>query len=192
MIPSSDDVLNFWFKEIEWKQWYVKDPKFDEEIRTRFGAVHELAINGALPDSWNHDTALLKEEEAAKKILAQIILLDQFSRNLFRDTPRAFAYDEMALKLSKEAVAKGYDKTLDTVCLQILYIPFMHSECKQDHEEAVKLYSSKKGLELSLEFEMKHKVIIDRFGRYPHRNEVLGRESTSEEIEFLKEEGSSF
>ena len=124
--------------------------------------------------------------------LAEIIILDQFSRNMYRDSPEAFAADPQALELARLAVDKGQDKEIkDPDKLAFLYMPFMHSESKEMHEMAVKLFNQP-GLEENYEFELKHKAIIDRFGRYPHRNQVLGRQSTLEETEFLKEKGSSF
>jgi uncharacterized protein (DUF924 family) len=134
---------------------------------------------------------ILELSKNAKGALAEIIILDQFSRNIFRDTPIAFATDALALEAAKEAIANGFDKEIDAGYLSFLYMPFMHSESKEIHEIAVSLFN-KPGMESSYEYELKHKAIIDRFGRYPHRNEILGRQSTLEEIEFLKEEGSSF
>ena len=123
--------------------------------------------------------------------LAEIIVLDQFSRNMFRDSALAFANDTLALALSQEAVASGADKSLSAVEKSFLYMPYMHSESVQIHEIAVELFA-REGLQNNLDFEIKHKKIIDRFGRYPHRNAVLGRVSTDEEIKFLAQPGSSF
>ena len=178
---SYNDVIKFWFEEIDPKQRWIKDAKFDALIAQRFGDLHEKANSSEL-NSWRDN---------AKGALAEIIILDQFSRNIFRDIPSAFASDELALKLTKEAIEQGYDKEINPEYLSFLYMPFMHSESKEDHELAVKLFN-KPGLEGTYDFELKHKAIIDRFGRYPHRNTILGRESTPEEVEFLKEDGSSF
>jgi uncharacterized protein (DUF924 family) len=128
---------------------------------------------------------------AAKGRLAEIIILDQFSRNIFRDTPQAFANDPLALALAQEALAVDADKALSPTERSFLYLPFMHSESAEIHKVAVMLYGLP-GLEDNLDFELKHQTIIIRFGRYPHRNKILGRESTAEEIEFLKEPGSGF
>jgi uncharacterized protein (DUF924 family) len=117
--------------------------------------------------------------------------LDQFSRNIHRGRPESFINDELALSVVKEALQKGFDQQLETKMKGFLYIPFMHSESIADHEKAVELFSIK-GLESSLDFEQKHKTIIEKFGRYPHRNSILGRESTPEETEFLKQPGSGF
>jgi uncharacterized protein (DUF924 family) len=123
--------------------------------------------------------------------LAEIILIDQFSRNIFRDKPESFSADPVALVLAQETIGAGADQRLDVQERAFLYMPFMHSESQAIHEQAVVLFDQP-GLEYNLEFEYKHKAIVDRFGRYPHRNEILGRKSTEEEIAFLKAPGSSF
>ena len=123
--------------------------------------------------------------------LAEIIVLDQFSRNIYRDRPLAFAYDATALVLAQEAVRVGADQQVDFEKRSFFYMPYMHSESPIIHNRAVELFSQP-GAEFNYEFELKHKAIIDRFGRYPHRNAILGRESTPEEIEFLGQPGSSF
>lgn len=174
-------VLQFWFEEIEPKKWWVKDPAFDQLLRERFGKLHAQAARGEL-FAWR---------KTAEGRLAEIIVLDQFSRNIFRDTPAAFAQDVLALVLAQEAVVAGADKSLPEKQCSFLYMPFMHSESLAIHDVAVKLFS-KPGLEGNLDFEMKHKVIIEKFGRYPHRNEILGRASTAEELEFLKQPNSGF
>ena len=170
------DILYFWFSEIEEKKWWVKDPAFDALLRRRFGATHKAACAGELAH-WRKDW---------RGYLAEIIIIDQFSRNLYRGRAEAFAYDSMALTLAQEAVRQGYDKMVPKDMLQFLYMPYMHSESAFIHEEALKLFTQAK-LEGNIKFEMAHKAIIDRFGRYPHRNAALGRKSTLEEIEFLKE-----
>jgi uncharacterized protein (DUF924 family) len=180
-IVRPDTVIKFWFEETDSKYWWKKDVDFDQLIEERFEIAHHMATQGALA-SWR-ETPLGR--------LAEIIVLDQFSRNIFRDSPQAFAFDEQALALAQEAVKVKADENLEPVQKSFLYMPFMHSESLAMHEIATNLYQAP-GLEGNLDFELKHKVIIDRFGRYPHRNEILGRESTPEEIEFLKESGSSF
>ena len=172
-------VYNFWFEEAHPRQWYQKDSNFDQLIRQRFGEVHNKARNEELHE-WR---------ETPKGSLSEIIVLDQFSRNIYRDQAEAFACDELALQCSRTAIAKGYNDQLKGSEKNFLYMPFMHSESKEVHQEAMK-YFSEPGM--ALEYELKHKEIIDRFGRYPHRNKILGRESTPEEIEFLKGPGSSF
>jgi uncharacterized protein (DUF924 family) len=175
------DVLHFWFTEIEPSQWFVKDFNFDELIKSRFLSLHEQAFCSEL-FSWR---------ETAKGRLAEIIVLDQFSRNIYRDSPNSFSSDTLALALSQEAIRSGADNELSPIENSFLYMPFMHSESKQIHEVAVDLYT-KNGLAANLEFELKHKVIIDKFGRYPHRNTILNRESTESERSFLLKENSSF
>lgn len=178
---TATDILNFWFSQIDSALWWKKDATFDELIRTRFGEIHQQAIRGELAH-WRVD---------AHGRLAEIIVLDQFSRNLYRDDARAFAYDLAALVLAQETIRLGLDQQLTTVEKSFLYLPFMHSESLAIHEQAVELYSIA-GLEFNLKFELKHKVIIERFGRYPHRNIVLGRTSTTEEMLFLQQADSSF
>lgn len=178
---SATDVITFWFDEIQPKQRFAKDAAFDELIRTRFSALHYRARNGLLY-TWR---------EHPLDALAEIILLDQFSRNMFRDTPEAFAYDALALVLAQEAIRRKMDTELDNSKKAFLYMPFMHSESAEIHEIAEYLFNQP-GLEDNYYFELKHKEIIDQFGRYPHRNAILGRESTAAELEFLSRPGSSF
>ncbi len=181
MAASAADVISFWFDEIEPAQRWKKDADFDAQVRQRFAETHGRAARGEL-QLWR---------EQAPGALAEVIVLDQFSRNMFRDTPEAFAHDTLALVLAQEAIRRGLDKELSSGQQAFLYMPFMHSESAEIHELAVTLFS-KPGMEDNLNFELKHKEIIDRFGRYPHRNAILGRKSTEEEIEFLKGPGSSF
>lgn len=181
MMEDHQAVLAFWFEEVEPSQWWRKDPDFDALVRRRFAALHAAATRSEL-EEWRSQ---------ASGCLAEIILLDQFSRNLFRDTARAFAYDGMALTLAQCAVARELDGRLPVEQRAFLYMPYMHSESALIHRQAVELFDQP-GLERNLEFELKHKDIIDRFGRYPHRNVLLGRESTPAEQEFLQQKGSSF
>ena len=178
---SAQDVLDFWFSELKPKQWWVKDTQLDQQIATRFGHVHQQAHNGALKH-WR---------TTPSGRLAEIIVLDQFSRNIFREKPQAFACDEMALLLAREAVDKGADQLLPVQQRAFMYMPFMHSESLDAHKQALTLFAQP-GLEANLASEHKHLAILQRFGRYPHRNKILGRESTAEETEFLTQPGSSF
>ena len=178
---NSQTILDFWFKEIDSRLWWQKNHEFDELIRQRFGKTHQQATRGELAH-WRTD---------AHGRLAEVIVLDQFSRNLYRNSGQAFAYDLAALILAQECIALGLDQFLSTVEKSFLYLPFMHSESLAIHQQAVQLYSIT-GLEFNLNFELKHKVIIERFGRYPHRNAVLKRESTPEELLFLQQPDSSF
>ncbi len=178
---SSAEVLQFWFGELEPVQWWQRDDALDREICHRFGSLHRDAAAAKL-NCWRED---------ASGRLAEILLLDQFSRNIFRDTPAAFACDGMALALAQEAVRRGADQEFETPEKAFFYMPYMHSESRAIHAQAVKLFDQP-GAEFNLEFELKHKAIIDRFGRYPHRNAILDRASTREEIRFLKQPDSSF
>ena len=174
-------VIDFWFKEIDSSYWFKKSADFDAEIERHFSATHRKACAGEL--------ASLRTTASGR--LAEILVLDQFSRNLFRDTAEAFAMDVVALVIAQEGIALKQDVELPVEQRAFFYMPFMHSESRLIHIEAVELFSQP-GLEKNLAFEIRHKEIIDRFGRYPHRNALLGRESSNAELEFLKQPGSSF
>ncbi|RZG76497.1 DUF924 family protein [Acinetobacter sp. WCHAc060025] len=174
-------VLDFWFSAETQPYWFAKSDAFDQQLRNQFLDTLEQARQAELW-SWR---------ENAEGRLAEIIVLDQFSRNLYRDRPASFAQDPMALALAQETIQLGLDQNLRPEQCSFLYMPFMHSESKIIHEQALKLFEDL-GNPINLDFEKKHKIIIDRFGRYPHRNEILGRESTVEEIEFLTQPNSSF
>ncbi|HDZ56831.1 MAG TPA: DUF924 domain-containing protein [Pseudomonas xinjiangensis] len=178
---ENQHVLSFWFDEIKPSMWWKKDKAFDQLILERFGEVHQRAVCGELY-GWRTSPG---------GRLAEIIVLDQFSRNIHRDSARAFVYDGMALILAQEAIAAGADKALPLEQRSFLYMPFMHSESLVIHEQAMRLFATQ-GLEDNLRFEQRHLDILQRFGRYPHRNAALGRVSTSEEVAFLREPGSSF
>jgi uncharacterized protein (DUF924 family) len=175
------EILRFWFEEIDPAKWWAKDDAFDQLIRGRFSQVHARATRCELFE-WRTD---------AGGRLAEIIVLDQFSRNIFRGSPLAFASDSLALALAQEAISEKAGALLSPVERSFLYLPFMHSESLKVHEVAMVLYQQN-GIQGNLDFEIKHKQIIERFGRYPHRNGILGRQSTEEEIEFLKQPGSGF
>ncbi len=174
-------VLHFWFEELQPAAWWKKDVALDALIEERFAALVARARVGEL-HAWR---------ENAEGALAEVIVLDQFSRNIFRDRADAFAQDALALVLAQEAVRRGLDMLLAKQQRHFLYMPYMHSESRLIHEEAVRLFTHL-GDAWVLDFEMQHKAIVDRFGRYPHRNALLGRESTAEEIAFLQRPGSSF
>ena len=178
---QAQDILHFWFKELNDKQRFIKDAELDTAMAERFGATLQAASRGEL-FTWR-TTPVGR--------LAEIIVLDQFSRNIHRDTPAAFAQDAQALALAQELVARGQDEWLEAPMRAFVYMPYMHSESLVIHEQAVRHFAQK-GLENSLAFEHRHKAIIERFGRYPHRNDILGRASTAPEIEFLKQPGASF
>jgi uncharacterized protein (DUF924 family) len=173
----AEEVLHFWFGR-DPKHWFEKNAAFDAEIRSRFLPLYEELSSNA---DWLSQP---------RDCLARIVVLDQFPRNMFRGTPRAFATDPLALAAAKHAVAKGYDQDLLPVEKQFVYLPFEHSEGLADQQRACELMKPL-GEDL-YGWAVKHKVIIERFGRFPHRNEILGRKSTPEEAEFLKQPGSGF
>lgn len=180
-MATPNEILKFWFEEIDRSLWFKKDADFDRLLAERFGNLHTQASLGEL-NVWR---------DTPHGRLAEIIVLDQFSRNLFRDSAKAFAQDGMALVLAQEAVRYGTDSELNAQERVFLYMPYMHSESLVIHETAVELFT-RNGIQNNLDYELKHKAIIERFGRYPHRNAVLGRASTPEELEFLSQPGSSF
>ena len=174
-------VLDFWFTELTPKHHFAKDAALDETIRTRFGATLEAAARCEL-FAWR---------ATPEGRLAEVLVLDQFSRNVYRDTPQAFAQDALALALAQELVASGQDRSLPLAQRSFAYMPYMHSESALVHAQAALLFAQP-GMEDTLRFELHHQEIIDRFGRYPHRNALLSRESTPEELAFLSEPGSGF
>lgn len=186
--PDHSDVLEFWFGPRRGKsrpEWFRKDPAFDEQIRSRFGALHDRASRRNF-EAWR---------ASPEPMLALLIILDQFSRNLYRGDARAFAQDEHARGCAAEALLRGDDLGFPAVERQFMYLPFEHSEDPLDQEKAVDLMGSLEAFEetrgLSV-WAVKHRDIIARFGRFPHRNAALGRPSTAEELEFLAQPGSGF
>ena len=176
-----NEVLEFWFREIEPKQWWAVDPVFDARLRDHFLPLLNQAARGEL-FTWR---------VTPKGRLAEVIVLDQFSRNIYRHTPKAFLQDPMALALSQEAVTSGALDHLEPMERPFLLMPYMHSESAVVHVEAERLFKEWTP-DGNYAFELLHKAIIDRFGRYPHRNQILGRASTPEEEELLKQPGSGF
>lgn len=175
------DVLRYWFEELTLEQCFEKNDAIDETIRARFAALHEqLAAN---------DGAI--RTEAPRELLASIIVFDQFSRNLFRGSAKAFATDPVARRLALSAIGDGIDQAMTKRERMFVYLPFEHSENAVDQEQSVRLFAALDDDNLN-KYAMAHKVIIDRFGRFPHRNVALGRQSTPEEIAFLNEPMSSF
>lgn len=184
---NASEVLLFWFGEtLEMrKAWFVKDPVFDAEVRSRFLSVYEQAAVDRL-DTWM---------DSPESCLALIIVLDQFPRNMFRATPRSFATDPKALKIAKWAIARGFDQQLPPIQRFFFYLPLEHSENLDDQTQSVSLYEQLRDIpELAetYDYAVRHRDVIERFGRFPHRNQILDRPSTPEEIEFLKQPGSSF
>jgi uncharacterized protein (DUF924 family) len=175
------DITRFWFEETAPAQWWRADPAFDAALRERFAAVHAAAVAGELW-AWR---------ATPTGRLAEVIVLDQFSRNLHRGTPQAFAADGMALALAQEAVASGHDQALPLPQRAFLYMPYMHSESRAIHAVAEALFATP-GMETHRESGLRHRAIVDRFGRYPHRNAILGRVSTPDEQAFLQQPGSGF
>jgi uncharacterized protein (DUF924 family) len=186
-------VLDFWFLPADQPghgayrpEWFRKDDAFDAAIRARFGAVVEAALSGA-PNEGSDET-----------LLARILLLDQFTRNIFRGTPRAFAGDAQALQLAETLVAAGRDKNLTPWQRWFAYLPFEHSESLLDQERSVALFAALRremqheAFDSAHDYALRHRAVIERFGRFPHRNAILGRASTAEEIQFLEQPGSSF
>lgn len=178
---ASSDILAFWFSDDVKAKWFGGGESFDAELRERFDGLLQKAKLGELAH-WS---------ENPEGALALVILLDQLSRNIHRGTPEAFAADPTALAIAKHAIAHGYDLRLTPEGRGFLYMPFEHSEVLADQERGVALFEAL-GLEEALDYMRRHREIIARFGRFPHRNAILGRSSTAEEIEFLKQPGSSF
>ncbi len=174
-------IIEFWFKPEHQPFWFQKNEKFDLKIIEKFSDVHHSANAGELYEWRNEPLGRL----------AEVIVLDQFSRNMFRESANSFASDSLALVLAQHAIQAGDDQKLNTIERSFLYMPYMHSESLVIHKEATRLYEQN-GIKVNLEFELKHLAIIKRFGRYPHRNKILGRKSSAEEIAFLQQPGASF
>jgi uncharacterized protein (DUF924 family) len=197
---AAADVLAFWFGDAltspealdrQHRRWFVRSEAFDREIVARFGALPDAAASGNLED-WRHDP---------QSALALVIVLDQLPRHLYRETPQAFAYDGHALEAATGAIVQGYDAMLHPVQAAFLYMPFEHAEDREMQRRSVRLFealraragdSYERMVEGFLEYARRHQVVIDRFGRFPHRNSVLGRSSTSEELEYLAGGGERF
>lgn len=184
MTVTADAILKFWLEETTPEQRFMKDPAFDQLVVERLGESHDLAISGAL-DAWR---------DSARGCLALCVLLDQAPRNMFRDTPQAFATDELARTVARHAIDRGFDQdpAFDDSTRLFFYMPFMHSEDIGDQQTCVNLISERIAEENRGGYAERHRDIVARFGRFPHRNSVLGRDSTPEELEFLTEKGSSF
>jgi uncharacterized protein (DUF924 family) len=176
MRDTKQEIIHFWFVETEPQLWFQKNDVFDARIRDRFFVTYEMARDG-LCQSWSVD---------ADGSLALCLVLDQFPRNLFRGLPQAYETDEPALLVSKRAVSKGFDQVLAPEKRRFLYMPFMHSEALSDQKRAVELFQAMRDVEpLSYEYALRHMKVIEQFGRFPHRNAALGRETTPEEQVYL-------
>ena len=178
---QAQDILHFWFEELTPQQHFMKDPALDAAMRVRFEATLQAAARCEL-FAWRATPA---------GRLAEILVLDQFSRNIYRDTPQAFAQDALALVLAQELVASGHDHSLPLAQRSFAYMPYMHSESRVVQAQSARLFAQP-GLEVNLPFALQHQAIIERFGRYPHRNAILGRASSDEELTFLRQPGSAF
>lgn len=185
-------ILEFWFGSPgsepagkSRKVWFIKDPAFDQEIRDRFLSPYEQVAAGHL-NHW---------QETPQGCLALVLLLDQFPRNMFRGTPQAFTTDSKALSVARQAIAQGFDQQLPPVQRQFFYFPLEHSENLENQRQAVALFRKIKDdseTADSYPYALRHYEIIERFGRFPHRNQILGRKTTPKEAKFLDQPGSSF
>jgi uncharacterized protein (DUF924 family) len=188
MNPQAAEVLHFWFgtDDTARDEWFRKDAAFDASIAERFATLVEQALAGGLAD-W---------DAAADSALARVLLLDQFTRNMFRGSPRAFAGDPRALALARAMVGRGDDATLPPLRRVFVYLPFEHAEDPAAQRESLRLFAALAAAHPALaayeDYARRHAVVIERFGRFPHRNAVLGRASTADELAFLREPGSSF
>ncbi|MBL4589228.1 MAG: DUF924 domain-containing protein [Alphaproteobacteria bacterium] len=183
MNDSQKDILNFWFEESQPQQWFQKNPAFDELIRSRFLEVYEIARQGALND-WKND---------GDGVLSLCILLDQFPRNMFRGSAQSFATDAQALLIAKYALSKGLDQVVSPAKRRFVYLPFEHSEHLQDQRKSVELFETMKATDpLGHEYALRHLEIVEKYGRFPHRNNILGRENTPEEEIYMSQVGSGF
>jgi len=170
-----NDVVHFWFSELRPETWFTRDDSVDATIRRRFGALH-ASLTEKVPASVT---------TTPTGVLATVIVLDQFSRNLFRNSSRAFACDPTALAIAQEAVKSGFDRELERNQRVFLYMPFEHSEDRAVQRRSMELFTALDDAN-ALNYARQHAEIVERFGRFPHRNRVLGRESTREELDFLK------
>jgi uncharacterized protein (DUF924 family) len=174
---AAGDVVDFW-RAAGPDRWFTRDPAFDAEVGERLWTAHEAAAADQL-EAW---------ATAQEGALALVLLLDQVPRNVFRATPRAYATDTLALHHARQAVARGFDRTCEALLRQFFYLPFMHSEVLADQRRGVALYEAAHDLE-GARWARSHCTIIERFGRFPHRNAILGRRSSPEEEQFLNEGG---
>lgn len=191
-MSTPNEILEFWFGREgeegygEFREaWFTKDSEFDQEVRDRFGGAYEVAAAGKL-DHW---------KDEAWSCLALIVLLDQFPRNMFRGDPKTYATDDKALEAARHAVEHAYDRELPPYGRLFVYLPFEHSEDPEDQRFSVELFrglAAEMGAEDLLGYAVRHQEVIERFGRFPHRNEILGRATTPEEAEFLRDPDSSF
>jgi len=181
-LPAPQVVLDFWFGELQPGQWFIKDEALDATIRGRFGSLLDAFSSDGVPSSWL---------DTARNRLAAVIVLDQFPRNIHRDRPEAFATDAAALALARETLALELDRQLSEVERKFLYMPYQHAEDAAVQAECIALFREL-GDERTLAFAQAHKDVIDRFGRFPHRNAILGRSSTADENDYLAQPDAGF
>lgn len=177
------EIINFWFEETKPQQWFQVNETFDALVRERFSEPYEMAVAGQFED-WRN---------SADGALAYCILLDQMPRNMFRGTPKAFATDAKALVTAKYAISKGLDQVLPITKRRFVYLPFEHSEKINDLHRSVELFEKIKDEDpLGYDYAVRHLEVIEKYGRYPHRNKILGRENTPEEEDYLAQDGAGF
>jgi uncharacterized protein (DUF924 family) len=183
MRNSKEDIIKFWFDETTPAQWFQKSPEFDGLVKQRFQSAYTMALEG-LCDQWQQD---------AEGSLALCLVLDQFPRNMFRDTAEAFASDAMALEIANKAIKKGFDQLLVPSKRRFLYLPFEHSENIEDQHRCVAFFEKMKDDDpLGYDYALRHLKVIEEFGRFPHRNAILGRKSTPDEKEYLAKPDAGF
>jgi uncharacterized protein (DUF924 family) len=180
-VKTPEDVLKFWFEELTRKDWFEKNEALDKVITERFAATHLSLARGEL-DAW---------QTSPQNRLAAIIVLDQLSRNIYRSTPLAFAADWIGLQQAKFAVAAGDDLVVEADWRVFFYLPFEHSENLEDQDRSVELFSQLGDADY-LDYAKRHRAVIHQFGRFPHRNSLLGRESTGAELDYLSKPGAGF
>ena len=190
-MSDPSEILDFWFAPGTKEKWFRPPPEFDAEITERFGALYEeaardVSVKSAFAD-WEADW-----EDSADGALALVILLDQFPRNMFRDSPRAFASDGLAVAVAGRAISRGHDLATAIERRIFLYMPLEHSENIEDQNRCCVLVAERCNIEEYPDFAERHRAVIERFGRFPHRNEVLGRQSTPAEIEYLASRDEPF
>jgi len=183
MKSAKDSILDFWFEQTQPAQWFQVSEEFDQAIKEQFEESYQLATDGVY-DDWRNE---------ADGALALVILMDQMPRNMFRDTPKAFATDGKALVVSKYAISKGLDQVLSAQKRRFIYLPFEHSENLNDQRRSVELFEAMKSDDpLGYEYAVKHYDVIEKYGRFPHRNKILGRDNSPEEEEYLAQPGAGF
>lgn len=181
MTETVQSVLEFWFDRLTPEDWFVKKDAIDQEMTRRFISLH-LSLSREIPDEWR---------ETPEARLALLIVLDQFPRNIFRDSPHAFATDGLALREAKVAIDAGADQAVPEQRRFIFYMPFEHAESMAEQDRAVELFTAL-GNANYLDYAQRHRSVIARFGRFPHRNPILGRENTPEETAYLAQPGAGF